>query len=387
MRIILASALSLVAWSAVYASEPATIVAVEGTVTIHSHRNDERRQAARGGRLDSASIISVPAGATARLRFGDLRGTEYSLPAGTYTLARARRLAQGARQSTFDRVKSFLHVTMGDQISPLDLAAYMPAFTRTDQAQVNIIWPEEWFGSAKPRLRYRAAGTNVERQADVTSNVGAVPTLPGLTMWVMEANGSRPAMARGFIHRDLQKPAELQVSGSGISTGQRIIAAYEAGYYRDAIRLLRDERKQEKSPDFLFEATLSPRLPPALIANFAGQISKLATGTRPCQLVPNLLVIHDDYVGVLGAEDKNIAANLPRDAAVYALSAKASGMSPWSGARSIAGGLTFEPEGAASAVLAGLWLNVDGTEKPRLERLNARIERLASTECLGSSQQ
>lgn len=384
MRIILASALSLVAWSVVHASEPATIVAVEGPVTIHSQGNDERRQAARGGRFDSATIISVPKGATVRLRFGDLRGTEYSLPAGTYTLVQARRLAQGARQSTFDRIKSFLHVTMGDQISPLDLAAYMPVFTRTDQAQVNIIWPEEWFGSTKPRLRYRAAGTNVERHVDANTNVAAVPTVPGLTMWVMEVNGSRPALARGFIYRDLQKPAELQASGSRISTGQRIIAAYEAGYYRDAIRMLRDERKQEKSPDFLFEATLSPRLPSALIANFASQISKLTTGTRPCQFVPNLLVIHDDYVGVLGADEKLVASNLPRDAAVYALSAKSAEMSPWSGAKSIAGGLTFEPEGAASAVLAGLWLNADGTEKSRLERLNARIEKLASIECLNA---
>lgn len=163
VRIILTSLLLFAYWPTAHANEPATIVAVEGAVTVHGQRSIDKRQASRGGRLDSASVISIPVGGMARLRFSDLRGIEYSLPPGTYTLTKARQLAQGARYSTFDRVKSFLHVTMGDQVSPIDAAAYLPVFTRSDEARFNIIWPAEWFGNTKPRLRYRDAGSAERR--------------------------------------------------------------------------------------------------------------------------------------------------------------------------------------------------------------------------------
>lgn len=384
MRIILTSLLLAVYWPTAHASEPATIVAVEGPVTVHGQRSTDKRQASRGGRLDTASIISVPVGAMARLRFSDLRGIEYSLPPGTYTLAKARRLAQGARYSTFDRVRSFLHVTMGDQISPIDAAAYLPAYTRTDDARLNIIWPAEWFGSAKPRLRYRDAGS-AERRLENVGPVVEVPTSPGLTMWILETSGPRTALARGFVQRDLQKPAELTGGGVELPVGEQIIAAYEAGYYRDAIKLLRDERKRDPRPDFLFESALAPRLPVAMIEQFASNVGKVASGTKPCAASPNLLVIQGDYVGVLAPDAPIFAGGLPSEAVVYTLTSNVAASSVWSGATTIAGGMAYESEGAASSVLAGLWLKSDGQEKSRLAKLGARVERLASNECLDTS--
>ena len=384
MRIILTSLLLAVCWPAAHASEPATIVAVEGPVTVHGQRSTDKRPASRGGRLDTASIILVPVGAMARLRFSDLRGIEYSLPPGTYTLAKARRLAQGARYSTFDRVKSFLHVTMGDQASPIDAAAYLPAYTRTDEARLNIIWPAEWFGSTKPSLRYRDA-VSAERRLEGVGPVVEIPTSPGLTMWIMESIGPRPALARGFIQRDLQKPAELAGDGAARPIGEQIIAAYEAGYYRDAIKLLRDERKKGAQPDFLFESALAPRLPATMIEAFASHVAKLASGSTPCAASPNLLLIQGDYIGVLAPGAPVFAGGLSSEAALYTLTSNAAPNSVWSGAATIAGGIAYEPEGAASSVLAGLWLKSDGQEKLRLDKLGARVERLASHECLTTS--
>lgn len=381
VRIILTSLLLFAYWPTAHANEPATIVAVEGAVTVHGQRSIDKRQASRGGRLDSASVISIPVGGMARLRFSDLRGIEYSLPPGTYTLTKARQLAQGARYSTFDRVKSFLHVTMGDQVSPIDAAAYLPVFTRSDEARFNIIWPAEWFGNTKPRLRYRDAGS-AERRLEAVGPVVALPVSPGLTMWVLETQGPQAALARGFVQREPQRPAELTTKRETLTIGEQIIAAYEAGYYRDAIRLLRDERKKDAQPDFVFESSLAPRLPISMIDQFARDVGKLASGTRPCTASPNLLVIQGDFVGILPPGDPLFASGLSQDAVVYALTSNATNKSAWSGVTTVAGGLAYESEGAATSVLVGLWLKSDGQEKSRLDKLGTRVERLGSHDCL-----
>jgi hypothetical protein len=367
---------------AAQANEPATIVAVEGPVTLHGPSGGAKRSAARGARLDKASVVSVPKGAMVRLRFDDLRGTEFSLPHGTYTLSQARALARGGRTSTFDRVRSFLHVTMGDQISPIDAAAYLPVYTRTDLATMNVIWPEEWFGNEKAVLRYRRTDEILLSQVANVGPVVQVPTGPGLTMWVLESKGAKPALARGFVQRDLARPQDLVTAQQSGTKNEQIMAAYETGYYREAIRLLRDERKDDPQPDFVFEAALAPRLPTTLISAFRTALETVAAAVPACKSAPHLLVVDQDFVGVFDEGAAVFRNNLAPGAVVYALSASGGDKTVWNGVNTLSGGLASEGEGSATAILARLWVGRNGSEKADLGKIGARVERLPADDCL-----
>ncbi len=320
-----------------------------------------------------------------RLRFNDLRGTEFSLPSGTYTLNQARRLAQRGRESTFDRVRSFLHVTMGDQLSPIDAAAYLPVYTRTDLPTMNVIWPQEWFGSDKAILRYGRSESKTLSRVDGVGPVVKVPTEPGLTMWVLESDGAKPALARGFVQRDLEKPQELVAALQSETTSEKIIAAHEAGYYREAIRLLRDGRNEDPQPDFVFEAALAPRLPTALISQFRNSLESIAAPSAVCKATAHLLVIDDDFIGVVDQRAAVFKNKLAPRAMVFALGATGNDLTVWDGATTLAGGLATEPEGAATAILARLWVGRNGSEKADLGRVGAIVEQLPTHDCLSGA--
>ncbi|WP_116970116.1 hypothetical protein [Blastomonas sp. UPD001] len=271
---------------------------------------------------------------------------------------------------------------MGDQISPIDAAAYLPVYTRTDLATMNVIWPEEWFGNEKAVLRYRRTDEILLSQVANVGPVVQVPTGPGLTMWVLESKGAKPALARGFVQRDLARPQDLVTAQQSGTKNEQIMAAYETGYYREAIRLLRDERKDDPQPDFVFEAALAPRLPTTLISAFRTALETVAAAVPACKSAPHLLVVDQDFVGVFDEGAAVFRNNLAPGAVVYALSASGGDKTVWNGVNTLSGGLASEGEGSATAILARLWVGRNGSEKADLGKIGARVERLPADDCL-----